>query len=76
MTSSHFQHKRELLESIRQLSKMGYKLYASMGTGDYYKEHGIDVSTKNTLLRFKLSLFYVTTFFNLKMEGKLPEHFS
>lgn len=23
---------------------MGYKLYASMGTGDFYAEHGVDVS--------------------------------
>lgn len=28
---------------------MGYKLYASMGTGDFYSEHGVDVSTKLTL---------------------------
>lgn len=34
----------ELLPSIRILSKMGYKLYASMGTGDFYMEHGVDVS--------------------------------
>lgn len=39
-----FQHKVELLPSIRELSKMGYKLYASMGTGDFYAEHGVDVS--------------------------------
>lgn len=38
------QHKAELLPSIRALSKMGYKLYASMGTGDFYAEHGVDVS--------------------------------
>lgn len=34
----------ELLSSIRELAKMGYKLYASMGTGDFYAEHGVDVS--------------------------------
>ncbi|CAD7089875.1 unnamed protein product [Hermetia illucens] len=39
-----FKHKVELLPSIRELSKMGYKLYASMGTGDFYAEHGVDVS--------------------------------
>lgn len=38
------QHKLELLPSIRALSKMGYKLYASLGTGDFYAEHGVDVS--------------------------------
>lgn len=43
---SFAQHKSELLPSVRALSQMGYKLYASMGTGDFYAEHGIDVSTK------------------------------
>ncbi|XP_055523332.1 CAD protein [Wyeomyia smithii] len=38
-----FKHKMELLPSIRVLHKMGYKLYASMGTGDFYTEHGVDV---------------------------------
>lgn len=36
----------ELLPSMRSLQKMGYKLYASLGTADYYNEHGVDVSTK------------------------------
>lgn len=39
-----FKHKAELLPTVKALSKMGYKLYASMGTGDFYTEHGIDVS--------------------------------
>ncbi|XP_067013440.2 multifunctional protein r isoform X2 [Anabrus simplex] len=38
-----FKHKTELLPSIRALKKMGYKLYASMGTADFYTEHGVDV---------------------------------
>lgn len=38
-----FKHKMELLPCIRILHKMGYKLYASMGTGDFYSEHGVDV---------------------------------
>lgn len=29
---------------MRSLQKMGYKLYASLGTADYYNEHGVDVS--------------------------------
>lgn len=33
----------ELLPSVRILHKMGYKLYASMGTGDFYTEHGVEV---------------------------------
>ncbi|XP_053949605.1 CAD protein [Anastrepha ludens] len=40
-----FKHKMELLPSIRDLAKMGYKLYASMGTGDFYAEHGVDVES-------------------------------
>nr|CAD7402532.1 unnamed protein product [Timema cristinae] len=38
-----FKHKMELLPSITSLQKMGYKLYASMGTADFYMEHGVDV---------------------------------
>ncbi|XP_033610658.1 CAD protein isoform X2 [Cryptotermes secundus] len=38
-----FKHKTELLPYIRSLHKMGYKLYASMGTADFYTEHGVDV---------------------------------
>ncbi|XP_015120937.1 CAD protein [Diachasma alloeum] len=38
-----FKHKMELLSSIRSLNKMGYKLYASMGTADFYTEHGVEV---------------------------------
>lgn len=34
----------ELLPSIRSLRKMGYQLYASMGTADFYTEHGVEVS--------------------------------
>lgn len=38
-----FKHKMELLPCIRSLDKMGYKLYASMGTADFYSEHGVTV---------------------------------
>ncbi|CAH0604653.1 unnamed protein product [Chrysodeixis includens] len=40
-----FKHKMELLPSVRILHKMGYKLYASMGTGDFYAEHGVDIES-------------------------------
>ncbi|XP_045519117.1 CAD protein isoform X2 [Pieris brassicae] len=40
-----YKHKMELLPSVRVLQNMGYKLYASMGTGDFYTEHGIDVES-------------------------------
>ncbi|OXA61290.1 CAD protein [Folsomia candida] len=38
-----YKHKAEFLESVRTLHKIGYKLYGSMGTADYYMEHGIKV---------------------------------
>ncbi|KAF5279207.1 hypothetical protein FQR65_LT03454 [Abscondita terminalis] len=40
-----FKHKVELLPSMRSLRKMGYKLYASLGTADFYTEHGVDVES-------------------------------
>lgn len=41
----------ELLPSVQTLHKMGYKLYASMGTGDFYTEHGVEVcKIINTLI--------------------------
>ena len=39
------QHKMELLPSMRTLHNMGFKLYASLGTADFYNEHGIEVTT-------------------------------
>lgn len=45
-----FKHKMELLPSVRLLSQMGYKLYASMGTGDFYTEHGVAVSRRTTFV--------------------------
>ncbi|KAK4875623.1 hypothetical protein RN001_012045 [Aquatica leii] len=40
-----FKHKVELLPSMRSLKKMGYRLYASLGTADFYTEHGVDVES-------------------------------
>ncbi|XP_058063650.1 CAD protein [Anopheles bellator] len=40
-----YKHKMELLPSVRNLEKMGYKLYGSMGTGDFYTEHGVAVES-------------------------------
>uniref|UniRef100_A0A6P7G082 Multifunctional protein CAD n=1 Tax=Diabrotica virgifera virgifera TaxID=50390 RepID=A0A6P7G082_DIAVI len=40
-----FKHKMELLPSIASLQKMGYKLYASLGTADFYTEHGVEVES-------------------------------
>lgn len=36
----------ELLPSMRALEKMGYKLFASLGTADFYNEHGVKVSSQ------------------------------
>lgn len=38
-----YPHKTELLSSIRALARMGYKLYATKGTADFYSENGIEV---------------------------------
>lgn len=37
------QDKKELLPSVKSLQTMGYSLYASMGTADFYNEHGLKV---------------------------------
>lgn len=36
-------HKAELLPSIRTLHYMGYKLYATLSTADFYNESGTPV---------------------------------
>ncbi|ELT96818.1 hypothetical protein CAPTEDRAFT_177358 [Capitella teleta] len=38
-----YKQKMELLSTVRTLENMGFKLYASMGTADFYSEHGIKV---------------------------------
>ncbi|XP_011153146.1 CAD protein [Harpegnathos saltator] len=38
-----YKHKMQMLPSIKILKDMGYKLYASMGTADFYTTHGIQV---------------------------------
>ena len=38
-----YKHKQELMFSIRTLYNMGYELYASLGTADYYNGHDIKV---------------------------------
>ncbi|XP_064604486.1 multifunctional protein CAD-like isoform X2 [Liolophura sinensis] len=39
-----YKHKLELMSTIKALKEMGYNLFASMGTADFYIEHGIQVS--------------------------------
>lgn len=46
------QDKKELLPSVKSLQTMGYNLYASMGTADFYNEHGLKVKY-NRLIKSK-----------------------
>ena len=41
------QAKTEFLESVRILERLNYNLYASLGTADFYSEHGITVSLRS-----------------------------
>ncbi|XP_014663678.1 PREDICTED: CAD protein-like [Priapulus caudatus] len=38
-----FKHKSELLSTVQHLEKMGFQLYASIGTADFYSEHGVKI---------------------------------
>ncbi|CAL1543202.1 unnamed protein product [Lymnaea stagnalis] len=38
-----FKHKNELIPTIRTLEKLGYQLFASMGTADFYNEHNFNI---------------------------------
>ncbi|XP_023687334.1 multifunctional protein CAD isoform X1 [Paramormyrops kingsleyae] len=38
-----YKNKSELLPTVRALESLGYNLYASLGTADYYTEHGVKV---------------------------------
>jgi carbamoyl-phosphate synthase / aspartate carbamoyltransferase / dihydroorotase len=40
-----YKDKNNLLDSIRILEELGFNLYASRGTADYYSEHQIKVET-------------------------------
>lgn len=37
---------------MRALQNMGYKLFASLGTADFYSEHGVNVSTNTVKITF------------------------
>ena len=56
------QHKNEMLPSVRTLEKLGYKLYASSGTEDFYNDHGIMVSYFDYFLF--ITSFYYYYYFN------------
>ncbi|KAK5879721.1 hypothetical protein CesoFtcFv8_022814 [Champsocephalus esox] len=38
-----YKYKSELLPTVQALESMGYDLYASLGTADFYTEHGVKV---------------------------------
>ncbi|XP_067841372.1 CAD protein [Heptranchias perlo] len=38
-----YKNKSELLSTVQSLEQLGYSLYASMGTADFYTEHGIEI---------------------------------
>ncbi|XP_059141957.1 CAD protein-like isoform X2 [Physella acuta] len=38
-----FKHKNELIPTMRTLEKLGYQLFASMGTADFYNEHNFNI---------------------------------
>ncbi|KAF0023876.1 hypothetical protein F2P81_024506 [Scophthalmus maximus] len=42
-----FKNKSELLPTVQALESMGYDLYASLGTADFYTEHGVKVTAVN-----------------------------
>lgn len=43
LTIGSYKNKSELLPAVRTLESLGYSLYASVGTADFYTEHGIKV---------------------------------
>ena len=40
-----YKHKVEMLTCVRALHRLGYKLYGSQGTGDFYREHDVPVES-------------------------------
>lgn len=43
LTIGSYKNKSELLPTVRTLESLGYNLYASLGTADFYTEHGVQV---------------------------------
>lgn len=54
-TTHLFQNKSELLSTVRTLEGLGYNLYASLGTADFYTEHGIKVGTRMVMTQHVIS---------------------
>ncbi|KAH7975458.1 hypothetical protein HPB52_001787 [Rhipicephalus sanguineus] len=51
-----YKHKAEFLPSVRTLEKMGFELYGSLGTSDFYMEHGIKDLIKRLTSYYGLAL--------------------
>lgn len=47
------QNKSELLPTVEALQSLGYNLYASLGTADFYTEHGVKVLRVPVTVRTK-----------------------
>ena len=52
-----------MLESVSILKELGYDLYASMGTADFYQDHGINV---RIYLYLYLQYTYVRTYLHIR----------
>ncbi|CAJ0964489.1 unnamed protein product [Ranitomeya imitator] len=51
LTIGSYKNKSELLPAVRTLESLGYSLVASVGTADFYTEHGIKVMLCDSPLR-------------------------
>lgn len=54
-----FQHKTELLPSVKSLAAMNYKLYGSPSTADFYSAHNVKVGDIVFLSMDHFQLFFI-----------------
>lgn len=57
-----YKYKKEFFDSVKKLIELGYELYGTNGTADYYQDYGVDIkelpflsidkSNKNTILNY------------------------
>ena len=52
-----FKAKKEMLQSVKTLKALGFQLYASLGTADFYSEHGVEVGTLRKQLKGEKLLY-------------------
>ncbi|KAL8967804.1 MAG: hypothetical protein Q9183_002753, partial [Haloplaca sp. 2 TL-2023] len=65
LSMGSFKDKMEMLPSIGKLHKLGYKLFGTVGTSDFFNEHGIPVKYLESLPNEEE---------NQKSEYSLPQH--